>query len=167
MKNSKRKEYIEKVKSEFFHSLIRVILPFILTSLALIIISKYNEIIHFIDKGDFCIYCVALFSTSFYLFGENKEHITKIFDQRLSDSVIWFMIISAVVYGYMYLIENINFMMFIKINIWFVRILSILLFCISLISLYRAILIHRQDMFPRVDVIEEGQKQVDGIKENL
>ena len=101
MKNSKRKKYLEKVKSEFFYSVIRVILPLILASIALIIISKYNEIIHFIDKGDFSIYCVALFSTSFYLFGENRDHITKIFDQRLSDSLVWLMIISAAVYSYL------------------------------------------------------------------
>lgn len=167
MKNSKREEYIEKVKSDFFHSVSWVILPFILASLALIIFNKFNNIIHFIDKGDFCIYCVALFSTSFYLFSDNKKSISNKFDKWISDLLVLLIVISAVVYVCMYLIEIINVMIPININIWFVRFLSILLFCFALISLYRAILIQRKDMFPDVDVRKEEKKQVDGIKKGI
>ena len=168
MEKDIKKKYLRKVNNAFFHTVLGCILPFLIGTLLLIMIFKFKEILQFLDKGDFCIYSAALFSTSIYLFNENREYIKSIFDRWLNNVLIYLLLFSAVIYGAIYLIEALNPKpSIISINFWIVRIFSITLFIFSLISLYRSLLIQKKASIPVVDVKLESKSNVDQIMKEL
>lgn len=159
-----RKKYLRKVRSTFINTVIGVILPFLIAVGLLTIINKHESIIIFFDKGDFCTYSVAIFVTSLFLYRENQESIESRIDYFLSDIIIYILIIAAVIYGGMVLLQNINFK---DINTSFVKYISVALFSISLLSLYRAILLQFKSMYSSVDVKQESKNEVDSIMRDI
>lgn len=168
MKKNIEEEYLGKVHTAFFHTVIGCILPFIIGAILLSLVFKFDKILLFLDKGDFCIYSAALFSTSIYLFSENREYIKAKLDNMLINVQYYLLTVSAVIYGAIYLVETLNpALSAISINYWIVRIFSITLFIFSLISVYRSFLIQKKNALSGVDVQSESKNDIDQILKEL
>lgn len=168
MKKDIKKEYYERTNNAFLHTVVGCVLPFLIASILLIMISKSDKILQFLDKGDFCIYSAALFSTSIYLFNENEQDIRSRFDKWLYSVLNYLLLFAAVIYGAIYLIETLNSASsVISINFWIVRVFSIALFIFSLISVYRSLLIQKKAIFPEVNVESESKKDINQIMKEL
>lgn len=164
----KLKEYKRRVWTTYFHTVFGVILPFLIALLLLTIISKFRLIIHFLDRGDFCIYSVALFSTSIFLYKENESSIKEKIDRIFSNTLNYLLLFSAIIYGSIYLLQNLEFTINLVIDIWFVRCFSGALFAISLLAAYRAILLQHKDIYPGdISADKDRQETINNIMKDL
>jgi hypothetical protein len=163
------KKYNKKVYSMFFHTAIGVILPSIIAAILLILICKTKYLINFIDNGDLCIYSAALFVSASFLFKENNNSIDNKIDNFLSEFLQYFLVLAAIMYGGIYLLHNLayNIDKLIKINITYIRVVSILLFILALFSVYRSISLNYKSIFPNIDVEKESKENVNDIMEKL
>jgi len=165
MENQKR-IHLEKTIKGFTYNVIGVILPFILSLIPIFILSKYDAILTFLDKGQFLLFGAGLYASSIFLFGENRSSIRKTKDKILSNLVIWFLIICSTFYAIIYCLDLINNSAY-SLNTGFIRGASIVLFIISVISIYRSIYIDFLKSYPEVDIKEESKKGVDNILKQL
>ncbi len=165
MENQKR-IHLEKTLKGFSYNVIGVILPFILSLIPILILGKYNAILTFLDEGQFLLFGAGLYTSSIFLFGENRQSIRTTKDKILSNLSLWFLIISSAFYAIIYcldLIQNNSF----SINKIFIRLASIGLFTVSVISVYRSLFIDFLKSYPEVDIKEESKKGVDNILKEL
>lgn len=157
---------LEKTITSFFYNVMGVILPFILSLIAIFVLGRTDALFTFLDKGQFLLFGAGLFTSSIFLFGENRESIRKTKDKILSNLSVWFLIITSAFYAIIYcldLIDNETFSM----NTDFIRWASIILFVISAVSVYRSIFIENLKLYPEVDVKGESKKGVEEILNKL
>jgi hypothetical protein len=161
-----RKKHFEKTMKGFSYNVLGVILPFILSLLGMMILKKYEKIWAFIDEGQFLLFGAGLYTSSIFLFGENKSSIRKSSDKLLSNVSLWFLIVTSALYGIIYFISLLEVRP-LDTDHNFIRITSILLFVVSLLSIYRSISIDSLKTYASINVEEESQKGVNDILENL
>lgn len=155
-------QHRSKTNKGVFYTVLGVILPFILSFLAITLLGKYDRILEFLDQGQFLLFAAGLFTTSIFLFGENEKSIKRNYDRFFNASAIWLLIISSALYAMIYLVYILNNPE-IQLNLWFIRVISFMLFIIAVISVYRSIFIDFLKMYPEVDVKKESKKGVDDI----
>ncbi|MBK7107222.1 MAG: hypothetical protein IPH62_18260 [Ignavibacteriae bacterium] len=167
-----RKLHSEKTWTGFLYSLSGITLPFLISLIGIFIIQKYEHIISFIDDGQILLFSAGLATGAFYLFRdeENQKALKKSvfkFDRLLSHLSIFFIIISSVIYAILYSIEISHKNIDVNINLWFVRIASILLFILSSYTSYRSIYIDFLKIYPNIDVKSKSNEEVENILEGL
>ena len=118
------------------------------------------------DQGQFLLFGAGLYTSSIFLFGENKGSIRKLKDKLLSNLSFWLLIISSAFYAIIYCLDLLKEQAF-SLNIVFIRVTSIILFSIAVISIYRGVFIDFLKTYPEVDVKEESKKEVDHIMDQL
>jgi hypothetical protein len=165
MENQKR-IHLDKTIKGFSYNVIGIILPFILSLIPIFILGKHNAIWTFLDKGQFLIFGAGLYTSSIFLFGENRHSIRRTKDKILSNLSLWFLIICSAIYAIIYCLDLINNESY-TMNTTFIRWASILLFAISVFSVYRSLLIDSLKSYPEVDIKEESKKGVDNILNQL
>ncbi|MDP2235401.1 MAG: hypothetical protein Q8J88_03100 [Bacteroidales bacterium] len=165
MKNQKR-IHLEKTIKGFSYNVIGVILPFILSLIPIFILGKYNAIWTFLDQGQFLLFGAGLYTSSIFLFGENGQSIRRATDKILSNLSLWFLIICSAFYAIIYCLDLINNDSY-SMNTAFIRWASILLFAVSVFSVYRSLFIDFLKSYPEVDIKEESKKGVDNILKQL
>ena len=164
------KQHYEKTLTGFLYSIFGITLPFILSLIGILIIKEYNYIVSFIDDGQILLFSAGLLTSAYYIFRdeENQKSLKKSqlrYDRILSHLSFMFLIITSVMYAilYSFRISNEN----IDLNIWFVRISSVILFGLSVYSAYRSIYLDFLKVYPIIDVKKESNKCVNKIIEEL
>lgn len=165
MENQKRIHF-EKTLKGFSYNVIGVILPFFLSLLPIFALRKYNAILTFLDQGQFLLFAAGLYTSSIFLFGENKQSIRRNKDKFLSNLSFWSLIICSAFYAIIYCLDLIKIESY-QLNTAFVRCASILLFAISVFAVYRSLFIDFLKSYPEVDIKEESKKGVDNILNQL
>ena len=117
-----------------------------------------------IDKGNLCVFSVALLVNAIYLYKENKDSIESDIDHIISEINMYALIIASIIYAGMVLVEN---TMILNINKYYIRYFSLVLFSFSIYSVYRAILIQFKDLYPDVDIKEESNSDVNSIMRDM
>ena len=128
---------MEKSLKSFFYNLSGVILPFLISLLVLSFFMKLDMISSFLDEGDTLLFSAGLYTTSWYMFNENKHKTRTSFDKVLSHLTLLFLIFSSSLYAIVYsraLLIGYQ----IPYSIPFIRISSSVLFTVSIIALYRS-----------------------------
>ncbi|HKR05648.1 MAG TPA: hypothetical protein VJY62_13520 [Bacteroidia bacterium] len=163
---SQKRIHLEKTIKGFSYNIIGVILPFILSLIPIFILNKQDAIWKFLDEGQFLLFGAGLYTSSIFLFGENRDSIRKTKDKILSNLSLWFLIICSSFYAIIYCLDLINNTTNV-LNTYFIRCGSLFLFVISVISVYRSIYIDFLKSYPEVDIKEESKKGVDDILKQL
>lgn len=159
------KKHFEKTIKGFSYNVLGVILPFILSLIAILILRKYEKIWAFIDDGNLFLFGAGLYTASIYLFGENKNEIKEGIDKFLSNLSFWFLIISSAFYCIIYCLMLLDKS---KVaNEVFVRTCSILFFLLSTIAMYRSVSIDALKTYQDVNIERENQKGVADILDKL
>ncbi len=156
---------LEKTWKGFFYTVMGVTLPFLLSLIPIVILKEYCKIISFLDDGQFLLFGAGLFTSSYYLFTENFKSISKKKDKLLNNIVLWALIFCSSFYAILYFIQIINYQL--QINLIFIRVGSIILYILALISIYRSIYVDSLKVYPDIDVKKETKKEVDNILEQL
>jgi len=158
--------HIEKTLKAFFYNIGGVILPFILSLFPIILFNKYDAIWEFLDEGEFLLFSAGLYTTSFYIYGENTNSIKEKTDKILKNISVLLLILCATLYAVIYCIKLFhNFSL--NLNTPFLRIISILLFSGAVWSLYRSLYIDYLKATPQVNITEENKANVDDIMKQL
>lgn len=171
-----QKWHSRKTLRSFFYSILGVILPFLLSLIGIMIISKYEYIISFLDDGQVLLFSVGLLTSAFYIFREDenvkevRQLKLKLFKwkirlENLGDFVMIFLLFSSVIYAILYIFQIIT--PSVNINISFIRIVSILIFLFSLFAIFQGIRVDNLNKYPKVDVRKESQKGVNNILDKL
>jgi hypothetical protein len=143
-----------------------VILPFILSLFGIMLFGKYEAIWTFLDQGQFLLFGAGLYTSSIFLFQENKKSVRQTKDKVLSIASVWLLIFCSGLYATIYsygLLDNVSDTM----NAIFIRITSVIFFIISLVSVYRSLFIDFLKVYPDVDIKDESKKGVDNILKQL
>jgi hypothetical protein len=165
MENQK-KIHFEKTLKGFSYNVMGIILPFILSLIPIFVLSRYDAIWTFLDQGQFLLFGAGLYTSSIFLFGENQPSIRCKIDKILNNISLWFLIICSAFYAIIYCLDLIKPQLF-SVNNVFIRFASILLFVVSIISVYRSLSIDFLKMYPEVDIKKESKKGVDSILKGL
>ncbi len=158
--------HLEKTLKGFSYNVLGVILPFILSLIPIIILKRYEAIFTFLDEGQFLLFGAGLFTSSIFLFGENRNSIRKKYDKILSNLSLWLLIICSAFYAIIYCLDLLKNETH-TLNLNFIRCASLVLFTISVISIYRSVFIDFLKTYPEVDVKEESKKNIDNIMDKL
>lgn len=164
--DNQKKIHLEKTIKAFTYNVMGVTLPFILSIFPIIILSQYEALIVFIDQGNFLLFGAGLYTTSLYLFGENRSSIKHTKDKVLFNLSLWLLIITSAIYAIIYglaLIPNATF----QLNTSFIRTISLLLFCISIFAVYRSLFVDILKTYPEVNIKDVSKKGVDDILNQL
>jgi hypothetical protein len=155
----------QRANTAIFYNVGGTLLPFTIVCIILSLFFRFENIISVVDRGDFCIYSVGLFSTAIFLFNHNRGTLDSRFDYWLHQSIFYLIIFAAVLYGGVYTKELVLKEQAFNINL--VRYGSILLFIISIIATYRGLLIEYRKEAPKVNVEEERREEVNKIMKEL
>lgn len=167
MNNQINKKFrIEKTWKGFFYNIGGVVLPFILSLLPIILFRKYEAIWEFLDEGQFLLFSAGLYTTSFYIYGENSNSVVEKTDKILKNISVFFLIICSAFYAVIYCIELFhNFP--IQINTAFIRVASAFLFVGAVWSVFRSLYIDNLRTIPSVNITEKSKSGVDDIMNQL
>ncbi len=170
MENLIIKERCEKTWTGLMYSIFGVILPFILSLIGILIIKKYEYIISFLDDGQFLLFSAGLLTGAFYLFrdDENQKSMKKYaskFARLVSHLTIMFLIIASVMYAILYTLGISDILL--DLNIWFVRVMSVLIFVFSIYATFSSIYFDFVKVYPEVDIERERQKGVKNIMDQI
>jgi hypothetical protein len=156
-----RKIHLEKTWKSFSYSVLGITLPFILSLIGILLLKDYQEILSFLDDGQFLIFGAGLFTSSYFLYTENYKSIEKKRDKFLSNFGFWALIICSAFYAIIYClkISGIN----LKIDLFLIRTTSIILYLVAIYSVFRSIYLDFLKTFPEVDVKAESTKEVDDM----
>jgi hypothetical protein len=160
-----KKTHIEKTWKGFSYNILGITLPFILSLIPILVLKEYQEILAFLDDGQFLIFGAGLFSSSYFLYSENLNSIKKKEDKFLSNLCFWAIIICSSFYSIIYCLKVIgtNF----SIDLTLIRLSSIFLYLIASYSIFRSIHLDFLKIYPEIDVRSESAKEIDGILEQL
>lgn len=170
MENSINNGHNEKTWTGFLYSIFGVTLPFLLSLIGILIIKKYEHIVSFIDDGQFLLFSAGLLTSAYYIFRdeENQKSLNKSdlkFDRIISHLTIIFLIVTSVMYAILYSIGISHSS--IDLNIWFIRVASILIFAFSVYASFSSIYVDFLKVYPTVDIGEESKKGVADIMAKL
>lgn len=170
MKDEIKKIHAEKTWTGFLYSIFGVTLPFFLSLIGILIISKYDYIISFIDDGQILLFAAGLLTSAYYVFrDEDNQRSLKKSELKLyrliSHLTIIFLIFTSVTYAILYtiVISNSEF----NINIWFIRLSSFVIFLFSAYAAYSSIYVDFLKLYPIVDVKKESTKGIENIMDKL
>lgn len=166
MEDQQKKIHSDKTLKAFSYNVLGVILPFILSLLPIIILGQYVAIWSFLDEGDFFLFGAGLFTTSVLLFSENNSAIRETQDKLLSNLSFWLLIICSAFYAIIYCLNIVN-RNDLKLDLYFIRWSSLILFSIAVYSVYRSLYIDQLRTYPQVDVKKISKEGVDEILKNL
>lgn len=162
----KKSDHLERTIKGFTYNIGGVILPFILSLLPIILFSKYEAIWEFLDQGEFLLFSAGLYTTSFFLYGENSNSITKMTDKILKNLSLWLLIVCAALYAIVYCIDLFHGF-HLDVNLLFLRLISVCLFGLAALSVYRSLYIDYLKIIPSVDVQKKSKSDVDDIMNQL
>jgi hypothetical protein len=170
MENSVIKEHNEKTWTGFLYSIFGVTLPFTLSFIGILVIKKYDYVVSFIDDGQFLLFSAGLLTSAYYIFRdeENQKSLKKSvlkFDRLISHLTIVFLIIASVLYAILYFIGISHFLF--DLNIWFIRVISILIFAFSVYASFSSIYVDFLKVYPEIDIEKESKKGVKDIMDKL
>lgn len=170
MENSINKLHNEKTWTGFLYSIFGVTLPFILSLIGILIIKKFEHIVSFIDDGQFLLFSAGLLTSAYYIFRdeENQRSLKKSvlkFDRLTSHLTIFFLIITSVMYAILYSIGISHSA--IDLNVWFIRIASVVIFAFAAYASFSSIYVDFLKVYPDVDVKMESKKGVSDIMDKL
>ena len=163
----KRFEHKEKTWKSFTYTTVGTILPMLLATIPAILLREKNELWEFLDGGEVLLFGAGLYTSSLYLFGENKNSIKGKVDRLLSNSCMWMLIACSAFYATLYTIDILGPEFAKKMDISFVRGSSIFLFAFAVISVFRSTRIEMKKTYPPVDVIKKSESGVAGIMNQL
>lgn len=166
MEDQLKKSHLEKTFKAFSYNILGVILPFILSLLAILVLKKYAAIWSFLDQGQFLLFGAGLYTTSIFLFGENRVSISKKRDKIMSNLSFWLLIVCSALYAIIYCLDLVKSDAF-SVNTTFIRFSSLLLFSISIFSVYRSLYIDFLSSYPDIDVKGKSKEGVEDIMKNL
>lgn len=160
----------EKTWTGFLYSIFGVTLPFFLSLIGIMMITKYEYIISFIDDGQILLFAAGLLTSAYYIFrdDDNQESLRKSNlkrDRLVSHLTIVFLIFTSVMYAILYTIgiSNSEF----DINVWFIRLSSIIIFGFAVYAAYSSIYVDFLKVYPIVDVKKESAQEVKSIMDEL
>ncbi|MDA3945048.1 MAG: hypothetical protein PF694_16080 [Bacteroidetes bacterium] len=170
MENSLNRLHNEKTWTGFLYSIFGVTLPFILSLIGILIIKKYEHIVSFIDDGQFLLFSAGLLTSAYYIFRdeENQRSLNKSalkIDRLTSHLTIIFLIITSVMYAILYSIGISHSS--IDLNVWFIRIASVLIFSFAVYASFSSIYVDFLKVYPNVDIGKESKKGVSDIMDKL
>ncbi|MRT17122.1 hypothetical protein F3C99_09150 [Vitellibacter sp. q18] len=170
MEENIKKLHAEKTWTGFLYSIFGVTLPFFLSLIGIMIISKYEYIISFVDDGQILLFSAGLLTSAYYIFRDEENqkslHKSKLkFDKLISHLTIVFLIFTSVMYAILYTIgiSNSKF----DINISFIRISSIIIFGFAVYAAFSSIYVDFLKVYPIVDVKEESTREVNDLMNNI
>ena len=160
----------EKTWTGFLYSIFGVTLPFFLSLIGIMIVTKYEHIISFIDDGQILLFAAGLLTSAYYIFrdDENQKSLRKSelkVDRLVSHLTILFLIFTSVMYAILYTLEISNSEF--DINVWFIRFSSIIIFGFAGYASYSSIYVDFLKVYPIVDVKKESTKEVKNIMDKL
>lgn len=157
---------LDKVAKLTFYNVAGVILPFVLSAIGIIYFMHYGAFLEYLDQGQFLLFGAGLFTSSILGFQDNQRSMTSYTDKILSSSSIWLLIICSAFYAIVYC-SNLLAIQSQSVNTAFIRWSSILLFAVSILSVYRSITLDIPNWNPPVDVEMEGKRGVENILNQL
>lgn len=165
-----KKLHTEKTWTGFLYSIFGVTLPFFVSLIGILMITKYEHIISFVDDGQILLFAAGLLTSAYYIFrdDENQKSLKKSTlkaDRLVSHLTIVFLIFTSVMYAILYTIGISNFDF--DINVWFIRLSSIIIFGFSVYAAYTSIYVDFLKVYPIVDVKKESTKGVKNIMDQL
>ncbi len=169
MEENIKKLHKEKTWTGFLYSIFGVTLPFFLSLIGIVMITKYDYVISFIDDGQFLLFAAALLTSAYYIFRDNENQKSlrksKRGDRLVSHLTIIFLIFTSVMYAILYTIgiSNSEF----NLNIWFIRLSSIVIFGFAVYATYISTYIDFLKVYPIVDVKKESTQEVKNIMDKL
>lgn len=166
MEDQQKKTHWEKTMKAFSYNVLGIILPFILSLLPIVVLRQYGAIWSFLDEGDFFLFGAGLFTTSVLLFGENNISIREKQDKVLSNLSFWLLIICSAFYAIIYCLNIVN-KDELRLDLYFIRCSSLLLFSIAVYSVYRSLYIDQLRTYPSIDVKKVSKEEIDDILKNL
>lgn len=164
------KHHREKTWTGFLYSIFGVTLPFLLSLIGIMMIKKYEHIISFIDDGQILLFSAGLLTSAYYIFrdSENQMSLKKSalsFDRFVNHLTIVFLIITSVMYAILYSISISHTS--IDLNMWFIRISSVLIFIFAIYASYTSIYVDFLKIYPIVDVKKESTQAVNDLVDKL
>ncbi len=163
---SRRKQHFEKTIKSFLYSIFGTTMPFMLVVLIGFLLNKGEVAINFLDKGEVLLFAAGLYTVSIYLFGENKPSIEKTYDKILSNMTVYLLILTSASYTAIYIVKEFNFES-VNLNICLIRIVSIVLFIVSAVAVYRSVYIDFKKIYPDVDITQISNDGVNEVLEQL
>lgn len=164
------KEHSVKTWTGFLYSIFGVTLPFILSLIGILIIKKYEHIVSFIDDGQILLFSAGLLASTYYILrdDENQKSHKKSPLKGIglvNHLTIVFLMISSVMYAILYSfgISRAS----IDLNIWFIRISSVIIFLFSAYASFSSIYIDFLKVYPIIDVKKESTQAVQDIMDKL
>lgn len=170
MEKSVLKEHGEKTRIRLGYSVAGVTFPFVLSLIGIFLIKKYEYILSFLDDGQFLIFSTGLLTSALYIFRDNesqknlKKSLFK-FDRLLGHLIYSLLIITSAMYAIMYTVGIMH--VSIDLNIWFIRVTSILFFSLSIYVLFRSIYVDFLKEHPGVNIEKERKKEINKIMNEL
>jgi len=160
---NKREIHREKTFKSFSYNIFGITLPFLLSLIPILVIKDYQEILAFLDDGQFLIFGAGLFTSSYLLYTDtdNQKSIKKKKDKFLSYICFWAILICSSFYSILYCLKitNVDFPM----DCLLIRLSSICLYIIATYAVYRSIFIDFLKLYPEIDVKAESTKEIDKI----
>lgn len=164
------KKHLEKTNLGFFYTITGVLLPFFISLLAIILISRYDKIISFLDDGQLLLFSVGLLTSVQYILrdDDNQKSLSKLHSswKYLGHLGLFALLVSSIMYALLYTF-SIAHPIPIEININFIRLLSIVIFFFSCFAIYKSIYVDYMKFLPKVDVNETSKDGVDDILKKL
>lgn len=170
MEKSINNLHSEKTLTGFFYSIFGVTLPFFLSLIGIMMINKYEVVISFIDDGQILLFAAGLLTSAYYIFRdeENQKSLKKSTIKGaglVSHLTIVFLIFTSVMYAILYTLGISNSAL--DINVWFIRLSSIIIFGFAIYAAYSSIYVDFLKVYPIVDVKAASTKGVKDIMEKL
>lgn len=169
-KDERRKLRKEKTWTGFSYTVFGTTLPFFLSLLGILLISKSGEIISFLDDGQVLLFSVGLLTSSFYIF-RDEDNLKTLRKSKhklnilINHFILIFLLFCSVIYAILYTINISESIL--EINILFVRWSSIIAFIFALRATYISINIDLYKIYPPIDVQKESQHEVKNIMDEL
>lgn len=156
---------IKKANKVLFNSVFGTVLPVIIGTTILVMFSKAENFISFIEDGTFCLITASLITSAMYLMDVNSELISEKWDRwlHLLSKPLW--IIVATVFALIFAKEKLGIKT--EINILFLWFISIVPFVIAILTLYRALIIDGRANPPSIDPKKVSNADVGIIIDNL
>ena len=163
------KLHSEKTWTAFFYSLLGVTFPFFVSLIGILILKKYEFVVSFIDDGQIFLFAAGLLTSAYYIFkdDDNQKSLRKSKKSKriVNHLTIVFLIFTSVFYAILYTTGISNTKQ--DINIWFIRLSSLIIFSFSVYASYTSIYLDFLKVYPIIDVKKESTKEVQNLMDQL
>ncbi|MBK8608519.1 MAG: hypothetical protein IPL84_00805 [Chitinophagaceae bacterium] len=160
------KKIRSKTNETFFYNVLGTLLPILLSFIPICLFSLFGKMSSFVENGTICICSASFYTISWYLYNEHSGSINTVIDKRLKNYGIVLILFSAAVYCFIYAVDTLKIIN-LPLNLCIVWLFSLILFALSLLSLYRSINLGSLQNPPKSDPRDENQTQVNNIMSQL